>query len=209
MIPQAHLQLGDVRLLPLAMHHAQALAAASADGRLWTLPFTHAPHDDIEDCRRYIASALEGQARGQMLPFAVEVAGEIIGSTRYYDIDMSVPRLNIGHTWYAARMQRTHVNSSCKRLLLGHAFEALGICAVYLKTSSANLRSQAAIERLGARRDGVLRHHRRHRDGSLGDTVIYSILAAEWPAIRARLDQRLSDAAAQSLHVAGALSLRA
>lgn len=186
-----HLQHGDVRLLPLAMQHAEALAAASADGRLWTLPFTSAPRDELEDCQRYIARALEGQARGQMLPFAVEVAGEVIGSTRYYDIDMRVPRLNIGHTWYAARMQRTHVNSLCKRLLLGHAFETLGMCTVYLKTSSANLRSQAAIERLGARRDGLLRHHRRHRDGSLGDTVMYSILAEEWPAIRARLDARL------------------
>ena len=182
------LQLGDVRLLPLQMEHAEALAAATADGELWVLPFTSAPHNDIADCQRYIAKALEGQANKQMLPFAVEVAGVIVGSTRYYDISPDVPRLNIGHTWYAARMQRSHVNTSCKRLLLGHAFETLGMHTVYLKTSSANLRSRAAIERLGAKCDGILRQHRRHKDGSLGDTVFYSILDSEWPAIRARLD---------------------
>lgn len=191
----ASLQLGDVRLVPLQLQHAEALAKASADGELWKLPYTSAPCSDMADCRRYIEKALAGQASGQVLPFAVEVAGEIIGSTRYYDISPEVPRLNIGHTWYAARMQRSHVNSSCKRLLLGHAFETLGMRTVYLKTSSANLRSQAAIERLGAKRDGVLRQHRRHKDGSLGDTVFYSILDSEWPAIRARLDALLQRAA--------------
>lgn len=185
------LERRDVRLVPLQLEHAAALAAATADGELWKLPFTSAPQDDIEDCRHYIESALHGQCRGQMLPFAVEVAGQVIGSTRYYDIDLDVPRLNIGHTWYAARMQRSHVNTTCKRLLLGYAFETLGMCCVYLKTSSANLRSQAAIERLGAQRDGVLRQHRRHKDGRLGDTVFYSILDSEWPSIRDRLDARL------------------
>ncbi|PJK08461.1 GNAT family N-acetyltransferase [Lysobacteraceae bacterium NML08-0793] len=185
------LQLGDVRLLPLRLEYAQSLAAATGDGELWTLPFTSAPQNTLADCQRYIEKALEGEARGQMLPFAVEVAGEIVGTTRYYDISLDVPRLNIGHTWYAARVQRSHVNSSCKRLLLGHAFDTLGMRTVYLKTSTDNLRSRAAIERLGAQCDGILRQHRRHKDGSLGDTVFYSILDSEWPAIRARLDAGL------------------
>ena len=127
-----------------------------------------------------------------MLPFAVRWNGRIVGSTRFYDIDASVPNCAIGHTWYAASAQRTRVNTSCKRLLLEHAFDALGMQAVYFHTSHLNLRSQAAIERLGARRDGVLRHHKRHRDGSLRDTFAYSIIAHEWPAVRDRLEQWLA-----------------
>jgi RimJ/RimL family protein N-acetyltransferase len=140
-----------------------------------------------------VQAALDGQVAGTMLPFAVlRDDGGILGSTRYYDIDPSVPTLAIGYTWYRASAQRTHVNTACKRLLLGHAFDALGMHTVYLHTSHHNLRSQAAIERLGAHRDGVIRQHKRHKDGALRDTVCYSILDAEWPAIRGRLDARLS-----------------
>ena len=128
-----------------------------------------------------------------MQPFVVvDGRGDVIGCTRYYDIDPSVPTLAIGYTWYAQRAQRSHVNTACKRLLLGHAFDTLGMRTVYLHTSHENLRSQAAIERLGAHRDGVIRQHKRHRDGSLRDTVAYSILDSEWPAIREHLEERLS-----------------
>ena len=137
--------------------------------------------------------ALDGQSAGAMLPFAVlRDDGTVLGSTRCYDIDMSVPTLAIGYTWYRASAQRTHVNTACKRLLLGHAFDTLGMRTVYLHTSHHNLRSQAAIERLGAHRDGVIRQHKRHKDGALRDTVCYSILDTEWPAMRERLDARLA-----------------
>lgn len=187
------LQRGDVRLEPLGQQHADALAAASADGDIWKLNFTSAPQPNHDAAAAYIARALAGQAAGRMLPFAVNVAGHIVGTTRYYDIDNELPSCAIGHTWYAARVQRSHVNTCCKRLLLGHAFDALGMRTVRFHTSHLNLRSQAAIERLGAHKDGVLRQHMRHKDGSLRDTVCYSILDHEWPAIRDRLDQRLGD----------------
>lgn len=192
MVAPSNLQLGDVRLEPLTSAHAEALAAASADGEIGALPYTNAPTSRIESASAYIAHALAGQAAGTMLPFAVVWNGEVIGSTRYYDIEPTVPNCAIGYTWYAQRAQRTHVNTNCKRLLLGHAFEVLGMQAVYFHTSHLNLRSQAAIERLGARRDGVLRNHKRHKDGSLRDTVAYSILAREWPTIRERLERRLA-----------------
>ena len=181
-----------VRLEPLTVAHAPALLAAASDGALWTLHYTSVPGPGADSVAAYIEAALAGQVAGAMLPFAV-VAGEagVVGCTRYYDIDPGVPTLAIGYTWYARRVQRTHVNTACKRLLLGHAFDALGMRTVYLHTSHENLRSQAAIERLGAHRDGVIRQHRRQRDGSLRDTVAYSILDTEWPAIRTRLDARL------------------
>jgi RimJ/RimL family protein N-acetyltransferase len=181
-----------VRLEPLSPVHAGGLVAASADGDLGALNYTATPHADADSVDAYIRAALDGQAAGAMLPFAVlHDDGTILGSTRYYDIDLSVPTLAIGYTWYRASVQRTHVNSACKRLLLGHAFDTLGMRTVYLHTSHHNLRSQAAIERLGAHRDGVIRQHKRHKDGSLRDTVCYSILDSEWPGIRARLDASL------------------
>ena len=127
-----------------------------------------------------------------MLAFAVrEIASDtIVGSTRYCNIDAGLPRLEIGYTWYAACWQRTHVNTACKRLLLAHAFEGMGCVAVELRTDLLNLASQRAIERLGARRDGILRQHQRRRNGSVRDTVVYSLTAAEWPALRAQLDLR-------------------
>jgi RimJ/RimL family protein N-acetyltransferase len=181
-----------VFLEPLSLAHVDGLCEASADGELWTLNYTTAPGPGRNTVCAYVDAALEGLANGVMLPFAVvNVSGAVLGCTRFYDIDASVPTLAIGYTWYRASVQRTHVNTACKRLLLGHAFDALGMRTVYLHTSHANLRSQAAIERLGAHRDGVLRQHKRHRDGGLRDTVCYSMLDSEWPAIRDRLDSRL------------------
>jgi RimJ/RimL family protein N-acetyltransferase len=178
---------------PLSFDHANGLVAASADGDLGMLNYTATPHADAASIDAYIRAALAAQDAGTMLPFAVlRENGELLGSTRYYDIDPSVPTLAIGYTWYRASAQRTHVNTACKRLLLGHAFETLGMRTVYLHTSHHNLRSQAAIERLGAHRDGVIRQHKRHKDGALRDTVCYSILDAEWAAIRERLDARLA-----------------
>jgi RimJ/RimL family protein N-acetyltransferase len=182
-----------LRLEHLSFDHVAGLVEASADGDLGALNYTNTPLADADAVSTYIRAALEGRAAGTMLPFAVlRDDGETLGSTRYYDIDLSVPTLAIGYTWYRASAQRTHVNTACKRLLLGHAFDTLGMRTVYLHTSHHNLRSQAAIERLGAHRDGVIRQHKRHKDGGLRDTVCYSILDAEWPAIRERLDARLS-----------------
>jgi len=197
-IESAQLQLvmlsgHGVRLEPLSLSHVAGLVEASADGDLGALNYTNTPLANAEAVSAYVQAALDGQAAGTMLPFAVlRSDGEILGSTRYYDIDLSVPTLAIGYTWYRASTQRTHVNTACKRLLLGHAFDALGMRTVYLHTSHHNLRSQAAIERLGAHRDGVIRQHKRHKDGALRDTVCYSILDTEWPAIRERLEARLA-----------------
>lgn len=182
-----------VRLEPLSFDHVDGLIAASADGDLGALNYTATPHATRESVSAYVQAALDGQSAGTMLPFAVlGEDGTVLGSTRCYDIDMSVPTLAIGYTWYRASAQRTHVNTACKRLLLGHAFDTLGMRTVYLHTSHHNLRSQAAIERLGAHRDGVIRQHKRHKDGALRDTVCYSILDTEWPAMRERLDARLT-----------------
>ena len=181
-----------VRLEPLSLDHASGLIEASADGDLGALNYTNTPLANADAVSAYIRAALDGQSAGTMLPFAVlRDNGELLGSTRYYEIDLSVPTLAIGYTWYRASAQRSHVNTACKRLLLGHAFETLGMRTVYLHTSHHNLRSQAAIERLGAHKDGVIRQHKRHKDGALRDTVCYSILDAEWPAMRERLDARL------------------
>ena len=182
-----------VRLEPLSFDHVDGLIAASADGDLGALNYTATPHATRDSVSAYVQAALDGQSAGTMLPFAVlGEDGTVLGSTRCYDIDLSVPTLAIGYTWYRASAQRTHVNTACKRLLLGHAFDTLGMRTVYLHTSHHNLRSQAAIERLGAHRDGVIRQHKRHKDGALRDTVCYSILDTEWPAMRERLDARLA-----------------
>ena len=180
------LERNAVRLEPLAQEHAGGLRAAVADGQLWNLRTTSAPAPD--DAKKYIQNALETR-----LGFAVidSASGDVIGSTSYHDIVPAIGRLEIGFTWYAKRCQRTHVNTSCKLMLLTHAFDTLGASVVGLRTDIENVASQAAIERLGAQRDGVLRHHHMRRDGSVRDTVMYSILRAEWPAIKARLEQRL------------------
>lgn len=181
-----------VRLAPLHADHADGLRAAAADGALWTLRFTGVPGPDSDEAEAYIAAALAQRAAGHALPFAVfDAAGDLVGSTRFYDIEPSVPRLKIGYTWYAARVQRTALNTEAKLLLLGHAFDTLGCESVTLETSHENLRSQAAILRLGAQRDGILRAHMRHRDGTLRDTHVFSILRAEWPAVAANLRAKL------------------
>ena len=182
-----------LRLQALNAEHAQALQAASLDGDIGGLAYTTAPGPGIDSVEAYIRGALEGHRAGQMQAYAVcRENGEVLGSTRYYDIDADTPTLAIGYTWYAARAQRTHVNTACKQLLLTHASEDLGVRSVYFHTSHLNLRSQAAILRLGARLDGILRQHKLHKDGSLRDTYTYSILDAEWPAVKARLAARLA-----------------
>ena len=181
-----------VRLEPLAYEHHDGLAVAAADGKLWELWFTGVPEPGQTGA--YIADALAGQAEGHMLPWAVRelTSGTIIGSTRYHDIVAAIDRVEIGSTWYAQRWQRSHVNTGCKLLLLGHAFDALGCKVVGLRTDQFNLASQRAIEALGAKKDGVIRHHRVRRDGTVRDTVIYSILATEWPDVKRHLELRLA-----------------
>jgi RimJ/RimL family protein N-acetyltransferase len=181
-----------LRLEPLAYEHHDGLAAASADGRLWELWFTAVP--EPEQTRAYIADALAGQSKGHMLPWAVRelTSGAIIGSTRYHDIVKSIDRVEIGYTWYAKRWQRSHVNTGCKLLLLSHAFDTLGCKVVGLRTDNFNFVSQRAIEALGAKKDGVIRHHLARRDGTVRDSVIYSIIASEWPDVKRHLDLRLA-----------------
>ncbi|MGH7580642.1 MAG: GNAT family N-acetyltransferase [Gemmatimonadales bacterium] len=183
-----------VRLEPLGPEHCDGLAAAAADGKLWELWFTSVPGPG--ETADYIAQALAGQGEGHMLPWAVrDLAGDtIVGSTRYHDIVTGVDRVEIGWTWYAASRQRSHINAACKLLLLTHAFETLECRLVGFRTDNFNFRSQRAIEALGAKKDGVLRHHYRRRDGSVRDSVMYSILASEWPPVRRHLEWRLGRA---------------
>ena len=180
-----------VSLEPLQASHADGLRDAVADGELWRRWYASVPTPDAVD--GYIATALAAQAAGTVLAFVVrDASGAIVGTTRFYDIDRSVPRVSIGYTWYAARAQRTGLNTEAKLLLLGHAFDALGCIAVAFETSWFNHASRTAIARLGAKQDGVLRCHRRHADGSVRDTVVFSILAGEWPAVRSHLQSKLS-----------------
>ncbi|MEO8142622.1 MAG: GNAT family protein [Betaproteobacteria bacterium] len=180
-----------VRLEPLVQAHRDGLNAAAADGKLWELWFTSVP--EPAETEAYIATALEGQKAGHMLPWAVRdlKSGEIVGSTRYHDIVAVSDRVEIGYTWYAQRCQRSHVNTACKLLLLSHGFEQLGCKVIGLRTDNFNFRSQRAIEGLGAKKDGVIRHHWPRRDGTIRDTVMYSILAAEWPDVKRHLQVRL------------------
>jgi N-acetyltransferase len=191
-ITPAALEGHGVRLEPLASEHASALARAVDDGRLWELWFTTVPEPSGVDT--YIATALRGVADGHMLPWAVRElsTGEIVGSTRYHDIVAAIDRVEIGYTWYAARWQRSHVNSACKLLLFEHAFDRLGCQVVGLRTDRFNVRSQRAIEALGANRDGVIRHFNARKDGSARDTVMYSVLRHEWPDVRRHLKARLA-----------------
>ena len=179
------------RLEPMHAEHEMGLAEAAADGELWRLRVTSVPEPD--QSAMYIANALMGQQDGTMLPFVVRsvATGRIVGSTRYHDIITSVDRVEIGYTWYARSVQRTALNTECKLLLLGHAFNQLGCAVVGLRTDNFNFASQKAIERLGAKKDGVIRHHFRRRDGTVRDTVMYSILASEWPDVKAHLQWQL------------------
>ena len=187
-----------IRLEPLQADHHDALVSASRDGNLWELWFTTIPPPD--GMRKYIDDALRGQREGHMLPWVVrEVAtGEIVGSTRYHDIVAAIDRVEIGYTWYRASRQRTSVNTTCKLLLLAHAFETLGCKVVGLRTDNFNFRSQRAIEGIGAKKDGVLRHHAARKDGTVRDSVMYSLLAGEWPDARRHLELRLARHAARS-----------
>lgn len=185
------LEHGAVRLEPLGPEHAEGLKTAVQDGELWRLWYTQPPRPDAVEA--YIKTALRLQDEGRGLPFAVRdlTADEIVGSTRYHDIALDVGRLEIGFTWYARSRQRTAVNTTCKLLLLSHAFDVLGAKAACFLTHSFNFTSQRAIEALGAKKDGVLRHHRLRGDGVPSDSVVYSILAQEWPDVRRHLEFRL------------------
>jgi RimJ/RimL family protein N-acetyltransferase len=184
------LQGQHCQLQPLAREHSSALAEAARDGRLWELWYTSVPSPDSVDA--YVQRALDECAQGHSLPFVVRDAqGLVVGSTRYCHIDASVPRVEIGYTWYAKRVQCTALNTEAKRLLLAHAFDVLGCVAVEFRTHYMNHASRNAIARLGAKQDGILRNHMRMPDGSLRDTVVFSILANEWSTVRRHLDFKL------------------
>jgi RimJ/RimL family protein N-acetyltransferase len=184
-----------VRLEPLAREHAAALRAAAADGELWKLWFTSVPGPETTES--YIDTALQLQSEGRALPFVVRDAqGVVVGSTRFGNVEAAHRRVEIGWTWYAQRVQRTALNTEAKRLLLTHAFEAMGANVVQFCTHWFNFRSRTAIARLGAKQDGVLRNHMVMPDGGVRDTVVFSIIASEWPAVRQNLDVRLAQGAA-------------
>ena len=180
-----------VALEPLERAHEPALRSAAADGELWRLWYTSVPAP--EATAAWIESALDMRERLGALPFVVRAAatGEIVGSTRYFNVEPAHRRLEIGHTWYAKRVQRTALNTETKLLLLTHAFETLACIAVEFRTSFLNFQSREAIARLGAKQDGILRHHQVLPDGTLRDTVVFSIVAPEWPAVKKNLLWRL------------------
>ena len=184
------LERDGIRLEPLTPAHRDGLARAAADGALWTLWYTAVPAPD--GVARYIDDAMTGQRDGHMLPWAVRelATGDIVGSTRYHDVVPAIDRVEIGYTWYAQSRQRTAVNTVCKLLLLAHAFDGLGCRVVGLRTDQFNFASQRAIEAIGAKKDGVIRHHQARRDGTVRDSVMYSILATEWPDVRRHLELR-------------------
>ena len=176
-----------VRLEPLALAHEDGLAAAAADGQLWRLRVTSVP--EPQETRLYIETALHMREAGNRFAFAVvdEATDRVLGSTSYHDILPAVRRLEIGYTWYRQSVQRSHVNTTAKLLMMGHAFDALGCHVVGWRTDNFNFASQRAIERLGAKKDGVIRGHALRRDGTIRDTVMYSLRAGEWPESRAQL----------------------
>ena len=183
------LEFNGVRLEPLGLQHLDGLRAAAADGELWNLRITSVP--EPQDTEAYIRMGLETPNR---VAFAVVDASSdtVIGTTSYHDIMPAIDRVEIGYTWYAKSRQRSHVNTSCKLLLLSHAFDTLGCAVVGLRTDNFNYASQAAIERLGAKKDGVLRHHAPRRDGTVRDTVMYSIVRGEWHEVKSHLHYRLA-----------------
>ena len=186
------LRSGGIALVPLSLAHEDGLRAAAADGELWRLRVTSVP--EPRETRAYVETALAMREAGHRLAFAVtdEASGTVLGSTSYHDILPAVRRVEIGYTWYARRCQRTHVNTTCKLLLLDHAFDTLGCHVVGWRTDNFNFESQRAIERLGARKDGVIRGHALRRDGTIRDTVMYSLRAGEWPEARAQLQYLLA-----------------
>jgi RimJ/RimL family protein N-acetyltransferase len=186
------LERNGIRLEPLSAKHSDEVVRAAADGELWNLWFTGVPRP--EETQQWIDTALAGQAKGHMLAWVVRnlASGEVVGSTRYHDILPAVDRVEIGYTFYAKSQQRTRLNTTCKLMLLEHAFDAVGCKVVGLRTDNFNFKSQRAIEAIGAKKDGVLRHHQPRRDGSPRDTVMYSILLSEWPDVRRHLELRLA-----------------
>jgi RimJ/RimL family protein N-acetyltransferase len=176
---------------PLAREHAAGVQAAAADGALWNLWYTSVPAP--ERTAEWIDAALAMRESAGAMPFVIRAAatGDVVGCTRYFNVDAANRRLEIGHTFYAQRVQRTAVNTEAKLLLLAHAFETLACIAVEFRTHFFNFASRAAIARLGAKQDGILRSHQRLADGSLRDTVVFSIVAAEWPAAKRNLAWRL------------------
>jgi RimJ/RimL family protein N-acetyltransferase len=180
-----------VTLEPLAPRHAPGMIEAVRDGELWKLWYTSVPHPDGMETE--IVRRLDLRTRGSMLPFAVlDPQGHCVGMTSYMHIDATHKRVEIGSTWYARRVQRSALNTECKLMLLQHAFETLDCIAVEFRTSFFNHQSRRAIERLGAKLDGILRSHQRHANGSLRDTCVYSIIASEWPAVKGHLAYQLS-----------------
>lgn len=181
-----------VALVPLDLKHEDGLRAAAADGELWKLRVTSVP--EPQDTRGYVEAAMKMRLDGHRFAFAVtdEATGTVLGSTSFHDIVPALKRVEIGYTWYAARCQRTHVNTTCKLLMLTHAFDTLGCHVVGWRTDNFNFASQRAIERLGAKKDGVIRGHAMRRDGTIRDTVMYSVTAGEWPEVKAQLQYLLS-----------------
>jgi RimJ/RimL family protein N-acetyltransferase len=181
------LRANGIALVPLSLDHEDGLRAAAADGELWQLRVTSVP--EPEQTRAYIETALQMRAEGHRFAFAVteEATGRVLGCTSYHDIIPAVKRVEIGWTWYAKSTQRTHVNTTCKLLMMGHAFDTLGCQVVGWRTDNYNFASQNAIERLGAKKDGVIRGHALRRDGTIRDTVMYSMRVGEWPEARAQL----------------------
>ncbi|HEY2048656.1 MAG TPA: GNAT family protein [Caulobacteraceae bacterium] len=190
--PTSELRGVHAWLVPLQVEHAAALTEAVKDGELWRLWYTSVPAP--EEMKREIARRLDLRAKGSMLPFAVleAASGRPVGMTTYMNIDAANRRVEIGSTWYARSVQRSGLNTECKRMLLGRAFEELNCIAVEFRTHFFNHQSRQAIERLGAKLDGVLRSHQRSQDGVLRDTCVYSIIASEWPAVRKHLDFQLA-----------------
>ena len=176
-----------VTLVPLALEHESGLQAAAADGALWNIRVTSVP--EPQDTRKYIEDALAMRAAGHRFAFCVvdDASARVLGSSSYHDIVPAIKRVEIGYTWYAQSVHRSHVNTTCKLLLMTHAFETLGCHVVGWRTDNFNFASQAAIERLGARKDGVIRGHALRRDGTIRDTVMYSLRSGEWPEVKAQL----------------------
>lgn len=186
------LERSGIRLEPLTEEHLPGIEQAAADGELWNLWFTSVPGPGR--VRRWFEHAMSGVSDGTRLPWVVRElsTGQIVGSTSYHDIVPAVDRVEIGYTFYAQSRQRTSVNTTCKLVLLAHAFETVGCKVVGFRTDNFNFRSQRAIEALGAKRDGVIRHHQPRKDGSVRDTVMFSILASEWPDVKRHLELRLA-----------------
>ncbi len=186
-VEPVELQARGIRLVPLTLAHEGGLKAAAADGELWNIRVTSVP--EPEQTRKYIEDALAMREAGNRFAFTVldAASGDVLGSTSFHDILPTVKRVEVGYTWYAKRCQRSHVNTTCKLLMMSHAFETLGCHVVGWRTDNFNFASQAAIERLGARKDGVLRGHALRRDGTIRDTVMYSLRSGEWPEVKAQL----------------------